>query len=95
MKIGDKGQRGSQAEKTNVDPAVDLAKEKLGEVLVSNDMLTAEQLQTALDIARREGKVVGQVLIEKGWLTSHDLTTALSIQMGIPLVDLKRHKIRP
>lgn len=69
-------------------------RERLGEILVRTEMITPEQLQDALEIARRDGKMIGGVLVEKGWLAPRDLATALSIQLGIPLIDLKRHKVR-
>ena len=95
MEISDKEQRDSKAQKVDTNPVVDLTKDRLGEVLVRNDMITAEQLQGALEIARREGKLVGQVLVEKGLVTPRDLAAALSVHLGVPLIDLTRHRVRP
>lgn len=95
MSIEDKEQRSSKIERAHDDPVFDLAKERLGEVLVRIDMITPEQLRAALDIARRDGKLVGQVLVEKGLVTARDLATAVSVHLGVPLVDLKKHRILP
>jgi type II secretory ATPase GspE/PulE/Tfp pilus assembly ATPase PilB-like protein len=70
-------------------------KESLDEILVRTGMITAEQMQNVWQIARRDGKTVEQVLVEERLLTSRDLVTALSIQLRVPLLDLKRHKVRP
>jgi len=70
-------------------------RERLGEVLVRLGMVTPERVEEALQITQRDNKMLGQVLVGKGWLTSTDLATALSIQLGVPLIDLKRHKVHP
>jgi len=72
-----------------------LSKESLDEILVRTGMATAEQMENMLQIAHRDGKTVEQVLIEERLLTPRDLATALSIQLRVPLLDLKRHKARP
>jgi len=70
-------------------------RERLGEVVVRLGMVTPEQVEEALQIGQRDNKMLGQVLVGKGQLTSTDLATALSIQLGVPLIDLKRHKVHP
>ena len=70
-------------------------RERLGEVLVRLGMVTPERVEEALQITQRDNKMLGQVLVGKGWLTSTDLATALSIQLGVPLIDLKRYKVHP
>lgn len=72
-----------------------LPKESLDEILVSAGMVTAEQMQNALQTARTEGKTVEQALVEEGLVTPHDLLRVLSIQLKVPLIDLRRHKVNP
>ena len=86
-------QRGIEVEMATA--ASDLGKEKVGEILIRLGMVTAEQLDDTLEAARRDGKLIGQVLVEKEFLSPHDLATALSIQLGVPLIDLTRHKVHP
>ena len=76
------------------DYSIAPAKEKIGEILVRTGMITVEQLEDVLQIARKENKMVGQVLVAEGLIDPHDLATALSIQLGVPLIDLKRHRVR-
>jgi type II secretory ATPase GspE/PulE/Tfp pilus assembly ATPase PilB-like protein len=77
-----------------LDNVVDHTKrERLGEILIRTEMVTVEQIQEALRIAGKENKLVGQVLVEQGTLTPRDLATALSIQLKVPLIDLRRHRV--
>jgi len=72
-----------------------LSKESLDEILVRTGMISAEQMQNVLQTACKDGKTVEQVLIEEKLVTSYDLITALSIQLRVPLIDLRRHKVSP
>jgi len=89
---GETGEEGVRQMNTAADRS---SKEKLGEILVRTEMITAEQLKDALQIALRDSKLIGQVLVEKGLISPTDLATALSIQLGVPLIDLKRHRVDP
>ncbi len=70
-------------------------KKKLGEVLVESELIYLEQLESALEIQRCEGKKLGEVLVEQSLVTPDDLAMALSIQLNMPLIDLKRHVPTP
>ncbi|MDY6911789.1 MAG: ATPase, T2SS/T4P/T4SS family [Chloroflexota bacterium] len=67
----------------------------LGDILVKSNLLYLEQLEGALETQRKEGKDLGEVLIEQSLITSDQLAMALSIQLNMPLIDLKRHVIQP
>jgi serine/threonine protein kinase len=56
---------------------------KLGEILVNEGLLTAADLQKALDEQRRTGKLLGKLLIEMELVSHADLLTALAKQQGI------------
>ena len=71
------------------------SKESLYEILVRTALITAEQLEDGLKTASTNGKTVEQVLIAKELLTSHDLATAVSLQLRVPLIDLKSHRVHP
>ena len=72
-----------------------LSKDSLEEILVRTGIITAEVMQNVLQMAHKEGKTVEQVLLENKLLTPRDLVMALSVQLGVPLIDLKRHKVNP
>jgi len=67
----------------------------LGEILLEAGMITTKQLEYALELSQEQGKKLSEVLVEYGVVALEDLTTALSMQLNIPLIDLKRHKVQP
>jgi general secretion pathway protein E len=71
------------------------SRESLAQVLVRTGIISAEQMQSALQIGRKDGKTVDQVLVDQKFLTPGDLLTAISIQWRVPLIDLKRHRVHP
>ena len=68
---------------------------KLGELLVSNSLITQEQLLEALEIQRKNGLKLGQILIEKGFITERGLLEFLSKQFSIRFVELSNIEIPP
>lgn len=72
-----------------------LVKESLEEIMVRIGIVNAEQMQNISQIARQGSKKVEEVLVEEGLVTTNDLVRALSIQLRVPLIDLKRHTISP
>jgi type IV pilus assembly protein PilB len=61
---------------------------KIGEMLVSAGLVTAQQLNEALDLQRTGGGKLGQVLIHKKFIDERHLLEFLSKQFGIEFVDL-------
>lgn len=74
---------------------ISFQRKSLAEMVVESKLLTAEQLETALEIHRKTNRELGDILIEQGMLTEEDLATMMSIQLNLPLIDLKRHKVQP
>jgi general secretion pathway protein E len=72
-----------------------LSQQSLEEVLVATKLLTKEQMQKVLQIACEEGKTIPQILIENKLLATHDLVRVLSVQLKVPLIDLRRHQVSP
>jgi MSHA biogenesis protein MshE len=69
-------------------------KVRLGDVLVQQKLISAEQLQQALELQRQTGKKVGRLLIEAGTITDESLANALARQLRIPFVNLKTFPFR-
>ncbi|MFH0811031.1 MAG: type IV-A pilus assembly ATPase PilB [Pseudomonadota bacterium] len=67
--------------------------EKLGELLVRERLITAEQLIKALDEKGQSGGRLGTALIRLGYVSEATLITFLSIQFGVPAVDPSKAKI--
>jgi type IV pilus assembly protein PilB len=68
---------------------------KLGEILVSNSLITEEQLKEALEYQRKTGLKLGQVLIEKKYITERQLLEFLSKQFSIRFVEISKIEIDP
>jgi type II secretory ATPase GspE/PulE/Tfp pilus assembly ATPase PilB-like protein len=83
-------------DKKNPDTSVDkVVKKNLGEMLVEEKFITPEQLESALDIQRQKGGKLSDILLQKGLIKAEELAVILSIQLNLPLIDLKRHTIQP
>jgi MSHA biogenesis protein MshE len=64
-------------------------KVRIGDVLVAEKIISAEQLQLALEAQKRSGKRLGRVLVEQGIATEEQIASALARQLNIPFVNLK------
>ncbi len=73
-----------------------LRKIKLGDMLVREGYITAGQLEKALVIQKEQqsGKL-GDILISQGFVTEELLMKALSLQLNLPIIDLKHYPIKP
>jgi len=71
------------------------AKFRLGDLLVQDALISAEQLQEALGEQQKSGRKLGKVLIDKGWLTEAQIARAVARQIHAPYVDLAHFPLRP
>lgn len=82
--------------KENVRASKDkTTKKNLGEMLVEEKIITQEQLESALEIQHQKGGKLSDILLQKGWIKPEELAVVLSIQLNLPLIDLKRHVVQP
>ncbi|RJQ23149.1 MAG: type IV-A pilus assembly ATPase PilB [Nitrospiraceae bacterium] len=68
---------------------------KLGQLLVSNNLITEEQLLKALDLQKKEGGRIGTSLIKLAFITDEMLVQFLSRQYGVPAISLSADGIDP
>jgi type IV pilus assembly protein PilB len=68
-------------------------KPRLGEVLMSYNLLTDNQIQEALNFQSINGGKIGEILIRLGLVTEDAVNCALSTQLGIPYVWLKSEMV--
>jgi type IV pilus assembly protein PilB len=61
---------------------------KLGEILVRENLISAQHLREALDYQRHHGGRLGYNLVKMGLITDDMITAVLSRQYGIPSVNL-------
>lgn len=66
----------------------------LGEMLLYNRLITAEQLQDALTYQQQSpGKHLGQILVERGQVTPDQVNIALAQKLGIPYVRIQDFQV--
>jgi type IV pilus assembly protein PilB len=63
-------------------------KKRIGDMLIDEHVITEEQLEKALPVAKESKKKIGETLIEMGYTTEAEIAKALSVQLGIPRIDL-------
>lgn len=66
-------------------------KVRIGDLLVENNVITDEQLQTALSEQKRTGRKLGKTLTDLGYLEEDQLLNFLSQQLDIPFVQLRHY----
>jgi type IV pilus assembly protein PilB len=67
--------------------------EQIGELLVKENLLTADQLRQARDDARKQGSRLGAQITQLGYLDENDLTEFVAKQYGVPSIDLEEFEI--
>ncbi len=67
----------------------------LGERLISNNLITAEQLTTALAEQQLKGGKLGEILIKLGYIDEKGFLNFLADQLKIPFIDLKHYNVNP
>ncbi len=68
---------------------------QLGQILIEQGLITAAQLEQALEEHRKTPKSLGRVLIDLGLIKEADLVRALAEQVGLEFVDLADYHIDP
>ena len=66
---------------------------RLGELLLENGLLTAEQLEAALVEQKRQRRPLGQILLAQGLVDEKALAGVLSLHFNVPQVDFSRTRI--
>jgi type IV pilus assembly protein PilB len=57
-------------------------------MLIDERVITEEQLQKALPVAREGKKKIGETLIEMGFTNENEIANALAVQLAIPRIEL-------
>lgn len=63
-------------------------KKRIGDMLLNEHVITEEQLEQALPVAKEKHKKIGETLIEMGFTTEVEIAKALSLQLGMDLVNV-------
>jgi len=76
-------------------PAAKATRKSLGEMLIEQHIISTEQLDSALQLQRKEGGRLSEILVKQGIVKAEEVAAVLSVQLNIPLIDLKRHTVQP
>lgn len=68
---------------------------RLGELLVQNDLISADELSKALDEQKRTGKKLGRIFVDGGYVTETQISEALARQLKIQFIDLHQFNVKP
>jgi type IV pilus assembly protein PilB len=68
---------------------------RIGELLLKEKRISAEQLQEALNYQRTNGGKLGANLVKLGYVKDEEITALLSKQYGVPSIALNQFEIDP
>src|SRR3989337_1754849 len=68
---------------------------RLGQLLITSNIITEDQLKEALGLQRKEGGRLGTNLVKLGHITEEKLVAFLSRQYNVPAINLTDYKVDP
>ncbi|MDP2910733.1 MAG: type II secretion system ATPase GspE [Candidatus Omnitrophota bacterium] len=71
------------------------SREKLGQILLKEGLITEEQLDKAIEIQKKEGARLGETLINLGIVTEKDIVVAMAKQLSIPYASYAKGLLKP
>ena len=71
------------------------SKEKLGQILLKEGLVTEEQLEKAIEIQKKDGTKLGETLINLGIVTEKDIVVAMAKQLSIPYASYAKGLLKP
>ena len=71
------------------------SKDKLGQILLNEKIVTEEQLKKAVEVQKKEGAKLGDVLVNLGLVSEKDIVIALAKQLAIPYASYSKGLLKP
>ena len=68
-------------------------KRLLGEILLSRNYITKEQLTQALEEQKKQHAPLGEILIRLGFVEERDVVVALVVQCNVPYIAIEKYDI--
>lgn len=68
---------------------------RLGDILISEGIITEKQLKEAIAFQAKEGGKLGEILIKLNYVSDEQIVIALSKQLAIPYISLVSGKLAP
>jgi len=62
---------------------------RLGEILIERRLISAEDLDRALELQRERGDKIGKILVDLGFVATRDVLSALSEQLQVPILAIE------
>ncbi len=66
---------------------------RIGDMLVSEKLITQEQLDRALEVKNESDKKLGEIIVELGFASEENVVKSLSNQLGVEIVSPSQYKI--
>jgi len=70
-----------------------LSRRRIGDILVSEGIVTPEQLDEALKIQSRTGELLGSILMDLGLVAEADVAKTICIQYQLPFITLSNYEL--
>ncbi len=80
--------KGAKAGRENGSESLVINKNRIGGILVDEGVITAGQLEKALELQGEKGGRLGEILMGEGMIEKDIFYASLSRQLGIPYIDL-------
>jgi type IV pilus assembly protein PilB len=68
---------------------------RLGEILIKENLITADQLKQAMEYQKKNSGRLGTCLMKLGFVRDDEITQVLSRQYGVPSINLKYYEVEP
>lgn len=68
---------------------------RFGDILVKEEVISLDQLKTAIEEQKQTGKRLGETLLRLGYINEYELVTFLSKQYRCPAINLDEFEISP
>ena len=68
---------------------------RFGELLVKQEVISLEQLKTAIEEQKRTGGTLGKTLLSLGYINQYELVAFLIKQYGVPAINLDEFEVMP
>ena len=59
---------------------------RLGEILVQQNLISADDLDKSLEEQKRTGRKLGRIFVDKGYVTETQISEALARQLKVPFI---------
>ena len=68
---------------------------RFGDILVKEEVISLDQLKTAIEEQKQTGKRLGETLLRLGYINEYELVAFLSKQYRVPAINLDEFEISP